>query len=239
MTFHVRLEGSRAAAAPFGAQKAKSFQHFPAAQHGSHLARAPGAQQIRTPARSPRPLLPCTERRRSTKARKPRFGSAPALLSRSGGGRRGGAALHPPPHGPRRRPLTRGPAGGGAPPRRRPLPASPGSGRRRGSGCLPRGTSTRSRPSSPLPCPARVPAAPCGDGACRRPAELTPPPSRPRAAAPPQEVPPCAGGRAWAEPAAFAPPAAIFEPGSAPRRHLCAGQRPPIFVPGSAPRRHL
>lgn len=57
MTFHVRMEGRRATAAPFGAQKATRFQHFLAAQHGSHLAGAPGAEQmqiqIQTPARSP------------------------------------------------------------------------------------------------------------------------------------------------------------------------------------------
>lgn len=98
-----------------------------------------------------------------------------------------------------RRPPHAGPAGEGRPrappavPRRSP-PHTPGSARRRGSGCPPRGTAIHSHPSSPLPCPARAAAAPRGDGDCRRPAALTPPPSRLRTA-PPQEVPPSAGGR--------------------------------------------
>lgn len=128
-----------------------------------------------------------------------------------------------------RRPPHAGPAGEGrprAPPAvpRRSTPHTPGSARRRGSGCPPRGTAIHSHPSSPLPCPARAAAAPRGDGDCRRPAALTPPPSRLRTA-PPQEVPPSAGGRGGRR----------TGPPRAPGGHLNGGQKRSLCSTGPFP----
>lgn len=126
---------------------------------------------------------------------------------------RGGARAAPPSRGPGGTGEGRPRAGGRCPPQ--PAPHTPGSGRRRGSGCLPRGTSIHSHPSSPLPCPARPAAAPRGDGACRRPAALTPPPSRLRAAPPRRR-------KSRPPPGEAGPPRA-----RATRRHLRDWQRRP------------